>query len=776
MRGFLAALYKDLKLFLSGAGWLAVILPLLLLPALLAGVGDLTGVSFVRSFPIAVRDEDGTIMSRSLISQLRDIELFSEVTVLEEDETDGEALADGAAAVVTIPRDFFYDLYTMDDCPVDVTLNDSMGLESTLFETVFTSVMGIIRVNHAAGLGVYTFVYGEITPELARAMHAQSGNQLLRDALGRQRVFEAAEAGADLVGAMLRRVLTCVLGVTALFFALSAVKTLPEELDLGVLPRLRALGGGAAGFLFSKFLIAFILTLPVLALASVLSDGGFGWLVLLDGLLLMAAFGLLLAVAAWSGSARSAQRWGNLILLLSLALGGTLWPRTRFPGALAFLGKLTLPYYASLGLEARAAGMGMAESLPLLWPLLLMGVLGLGLAAVGLRRRRGRTAESDGAPAEDMPENAVSPAFGKRLAGLGTFKLWAVSGGTRGLAAVLIAALLCGAAAASVSGGGASALRLVVCDQDGTELSRALVERLMNAEGVELAELSEDAGRVAVLTGEREGLILIGEGYGRALTRGDDTPLYYESAAASLSAQGAREVVAGAAMAQRRRLEAASLAGEMMGRALTEEERARLDEEIQAAEDGLPALYHIAHSDGAAGLDPFAPGPMSFAALAALFTLLTAAAWCGSAESRGVERRMASLPRGRALSYVSDLMALTALGFFLMLAVLAPGGGLARAVAPAGLTSLCFAALARMLTRLTAAEGRIDALAPFLALLLCLLGGCFLDFSILSPTMAAATLVSPAGLAVRAAEGSLAAGLTLLAEGGAFALLGRPRA
>ena len=137
---------------------------------------------------------------------------------------------------------------------------------------------------------------------------------------------------------------------------------------------------------------------------------------------------------------------------------------------------------------------------------------------------------------------------------------------------------------------------------------------------------------------------------------------------------------------------------------------------------------------------------------------------------------MASLPRGRALSYVSDLTALTVLGFAVMLAVLIPGGGSWRAILPAAVTAVCFAALARTLTRFTAAEGRIDALAPFLALLICLVGGCFLDLSALSPTLSAMTLVSPAGLAVRAAEGSLAAHLALLAEGGALAILGRPRA
>ena len=45
MRAFLASFYKDLKLILSSAGVLAVLLPLLLLPALALGMGG----SFPRS-------------------------------------------------------------------------------------------------------------------------------------------------------------------------------------------------------------------------------------------------------------------------------------------------------------------------------------------------------------------------------------------------------------------------------------------------------------------------------------------------------------------------------------------------------------------------------------------------------------------------------------------------------------------------------------------------------------------------------------------------------
>ena len=128
MGGLSAAVYKDLKLFLRGGGLAALLLPLLLVPALRFGMGDLSVQAYVQPFPIAVRDLDNTIMSRSLISQMAQIQLFSRVDAVDESETDQQALDRGAAAVVTVPKDFFYRLYSMEDCPVDVALNGDMPL------------------------------------------------------------------------------------------------------------------------------------------------------------------------------------------------------------------------------------------------------------------------------------------------------------------------------------------------------------------------------------------------------------------------------------------------------------------------------------------------------------------------------------------------------------------------------------------------------------------------------------------------------------------------
>lgn len=782
MRGLRAALYKDFKLFFRGTGAAALVLPFLLLLALQAGMGDLSRQAYVQPFPIAAQDLDNTIMSRSLISQIREIQLFSQVVVLEEGEAADQALARGAAAVVTIPKDFFYDLYSMRDCPVDAVLNADMPLESTLFETIFSSVMDIIRADQSAGIGLYRFCYGELTDQLQSQLYAETSEHLLVDALSRQTVFDSQAQLADVQGAMERRLLACVLSMVALFFPLLAVKTLPEELSLGVLPRFRGIGGRIAGFVLSKLAVSLLLTLPTLALILLTFPTGHPAAVLvLSLILLLGAFGVLLGMSAWVGNASSVQRWGNLIILLSLVLGGTLWPRHLLPQPLPRLGMLTLPYYAVLGLEAIHHGLSWGQLLSLLWPVPALGAAGALLAVPGLRRlqRRERQRESRLPPSPRIPPAFHTPAPpSSRLVGLAIFKFRVMAGGRTGLAALLAVALLCGGAALSGSRGGAASLRLALVDEDESALSQELCADLSSRDGLSLTTCQTFAqGQRLVLLGEVEGLLVIGEGYQDALESSETLPLSYEQAAASLSAQGAREVIAGQVAVQRSRLRALEQAQTHLDRALTPEEQQELLDQIARVEAEMSPLFYTSFSRGAAPHALFYPGPTGFSCLAVLLTLLTAAAWSGGSDSRRVEHRMASLTWGRLLSYGSDCLALTALGAVTAAAILCPGG----ATAPWGLVgaagyAFTAAALSLAVTRFTALEGRIDALAPFLALILCLLGSCFLDLSQFSPTFARLSVLTPPGLAQMAESGSLLAFAALLGEGMLFLFLGRPRA
>ncbi|MCI8539044.1 MAG: ABC transporter permease [Oscillospiraceae bacterium] len=767
MSGWKGALYKELRLFFRGPGWAALLLPVLLLLALRAGMAE--PASYVQPFPIAVRDLDNTMMSRSLLSQMERITLFSQL-IPAEDASDSQLLEGGAAAVVTIPRDFFYALYTMEDCPVDVALNGDMPLEAALFQTVFRSVLGIVQAGQAVGLGVYQFCWGELTEAQAQAMYAETAQHLFQDALGRGQVFGRQAEELELRGALERRLAAVLLSVLVLFLACSAVKTLPEERDLGVLPRYRAAGGGLAPFLAAKFGAAVLLALPVVLL---LLPGMPALVPLVALALLFGAFGLMMALSFRAADAAVVQRRGSLLLLASLVLGGALWPLGD--GLLGSLGPLTLPYYGLLGLEALHRDVSPAGLLSLLWPVMVMGVAGTGLGCAGLFRAGERRARPLPMP-EIGPEGAPL-SFSRRLISLTFFQLRAMAGGVRGLLVLLCALLLCGGGAAAVQSSPPQALRVAVQDLDNTPLSRELIQRLSRQTGLALVFPGEAAGERMLLLGEAECRLTIEAGYGQALEAGGNLPLRLENASGALAAQGAREIVAGQATTQLSRLRAPGLAEVQLGRGLTRGERAELLAQIDLIEAEMPPLYRIETLSGAPLPDPFAPSPVSFATLAALLVVFTAASWSG-ADRKPVLRRMGALPRGRLLLQGSSWLALSGLGFLAVLAVLLPGGGVLPGGGLDGFVLLgaasygcCVAGLALALLRVTAMEGRVDGFAPFLALTLCLLGGCFLDLSQVSPTLAWISMLTPPGLVLRAAEGMVWADGALLGGGAALFLL-----
>ena len=160
LRSFAACVRKDICLFSSAAGIACLLLPFIAACLLAFGLNDaLAAENVIEPFPVAVIDRDETVMSRMLIGQLRRIELFSEVRCVSGSEFDSafrtaedaapivdfeEDMLAGCAAAVTIPKDYFYSVYYMDEGKVDAWLNGEMPLESELTADIIESVEEIM--------------------------------------------------------------------------------------------------------------------------------------------------------------------------------------------------------------------------------------------------------------------------------------------------------------------------------------------------------------------------------------------------------------------------------------------------------------------------------------------------------------------------------------------------------------------------------------------------------------------------------------------------------
>lgn len=770
MKGLKAVLWKDLRLFRSGAGLFSLVLPLALLCLLRLGMGDSLRQAYVQPFPIAVRDQDQTVMSRSLISQISQVDLFSQVITVE-GETDKELLKNGCAAVLTIPEGFFFDMYSMDNSLVEVSLNREMPLAASLLRSMFVSIMDIISADQAAGRAVFRFCYGDLDGQTTARMWEETSRQIILDALGRQQVFSQSEEASDLHGNLELRLLSCTLSLICLFFPLSAVKTLPQELSSGVLPRYLAAGGQVRAFFLSKFLSGLLLAFPSLLLILLIFPQERPHMVLLLALgLYLFGFSLLLCLSAWAGDAAGAQRWGNLLLLLSLVLGGALYPAQLLPGPARLIGMLTLPHWAIRGLSTLTVGAGAGQLLTALWPVWAMSALLLLLSIPGLRRTRGRVLAS---PAPEKATGVLTPVNGRvpPLLPLSLQKVKAMSGGLPGLVCLLLAVALCGSLAASAVREAPRTLRLGVVLPDSDPYASQLCERLSAQEGLEVLPVDGESGSSLLSSGRIEGLLTVAPGYTDALGKSGTLPLRYQSAVGTSSGQALREIIAGQASIQRAMLRGLADAEKRLERSLSHAERETLLAQMEAEETDAAPLYAVSGLDGMGTTESlFTPGQFSFALLAVMLTALTWCAWTGTPDARRVELRLASLPGGRALSYGSDALALLLVSTAAGVCALLLDGLVLPWCLPLLAYTFCVTGAALTLCRLGSAE-RMDVLAPFAALLTCLAGGCFGDLGSLSPALHALSLFTPQGLALRGG-GAL---LILTLAGSLLLLLGAPK-
>ena len=191
MNGFFAALKKDFSLFFRKGGLFSLLFPLLLLPLFLAFFQG--GSGQILSFPVSIIDEDETLMSKTLIRQMEEVELFSEVHKISREEISAE-LEKGSVGILRIPKDFFYTAYRFQGEPVELILNEKRPTEAAILESVFTSVMQIMEKEQETSLAVFHTAYGEtLSAKQEEVLYEKASERLLSAVLKRQLIFQDEE-------------------------------------------------------------------------------------------------------------------------------------------------------------------------------------------------------------------------------------------------------------------------------------------------------------------------------------------------------------------------------------------------------------------------------------------------------------------------------------------------------------------------------------------------------------------------------------------------------
>lgn len=793
-----ALLLKDLTLFLRGAGMVALLLPFLLLLFFVKEKESLLSDVTLKPFPIAIRDEDETYMSRTLIHMVGEVELFSKVDVVKE-ESDAELFAKGYAAVTTIPKDFFYEMYVSDKRPALLSLNEGMPLQATLYRAVFTSVMDVIRMEEAAHYGMYFFVYGKLNRQQKIDAYNETSENLFLDILGRQQVFDSDLLHSDAPSSDLRRLAAILLSVVTVLFLTGFLSSVPEERKKRILPRFVALGGNPFYFALSRYLLFLLFLTPILiavCLLAVQVERLFLFLCLLVPV--SAVFLAFSALGLYVPGARMMRRVGSVYLLFLLILSGTIWPLRGLPVWMSYLQRLTLPDQFRMILEMPTLTESGREMIPFLLVHFCLFLFGWMLPHFHRpkeeerKREKGRNTFQN--PAEvaenlqtergvnraEVAENAQTVVEENRPKGrtktlfrcclLTLSKLRLIAGRRREAGGMILVLLLCGALTAFLQKGEGREIHLLIWDEDQTQRSAELVERMTKVDGlrVSLKDRKEAEGerKRDLITGDAEGMLVIPGGYGRAIVTGKDARLHFESKASSFSNQGLREIIAGQNNILKAEARARLEAQKRLSHPLSEQENHDLNQWMKREESTFPPLYKIetekeTEPEGSFK-DPFAPDSFHFAVFGVMILLFAEAEVFASVDHRRVERRMRAYPQGVFMMRFSDLAALVLTGGGVLLCFLLPGRAVFQRFVPVLLFLIILASLALLLAYRSKNAGRSGAIAPYLALLLGLGGGCFTDVSAFSGLLGKVYPFLPSGALFGAVSGQQVGGGTAL--------------
>ena len=391
MSGLLACIQKDIRLLIGNGRrtFFMLFFMVLLILAIFFGMADVADRrTQVATFSIAFRDLDETIMSRILIDQIKEIEIFENIYLATNESDDILFHEYGVAAVMTLPRNFFYSLYDMRNYTIEVSLNGSMPLESSIFQSLIKSIMDIISENQQMTWVVHHLKYGDLDQGKRDQLYQQASLMIIQDALGRQGVFEASRTITDDFTNRALFLYSSILSMFLMFIPLCILKTLPEELRIGILPRYKVKGGSLVGFILSKGLAAFLICLPIwLLLTFTIFPFSPFFALILFIVCYLAAFVLFLLISLLVQEAARSQLVGNIVLLIFMLVGGGLYPLQLLPSSLQVFSQFTIPYYMIMSLTSLSLGFEFGRVMVMLFPIMAFIFLGLLLIVVVLKRK-----------------------------------------------------------------------------------------------------------------------------------------------------------------------------------------------------------------------------------------------------------------------------------------------------------------------------------------------------------------------------------------------------
>ncbi|WP_314908797.1 ABC transporter permease [Oribacterium asaccharolyticum] len=754
MNGFLAALKKDMCLFFRKGGLFSLLFPLLLLPLFLFFFRGSSGG--LQAFPVSVIDEDETLMSKTLIRQMEEVELFSEVHKISREDI-SEELEKGSVGVLRIPKDFFYTAYRFQGEPVELILNERRATESAILESVFTSIMKIMEKEQEMSLAVFHTAYGEkLSASEEEELYHRASERLLNSVLKRQLIFQNEEVGANVAFALVMRIASALLFLFLSFISLSMVSAVPEEEKKGIVSRFRQMGG--RGFYLSKFLLLFLLALPVLALSLLFLYRAFAlppelllFFSLYYNLSLISFYLFFWGIFSLVREERLAKNFSVCLIFLLLLFTGRLFSAGRLPFSLARFSPISIN---AVLLEGLRRGYSPARLMPFVLPLGLFLLLGM------LLRFMHSFMEKRSPLEKERVSEKRSPLGKQFLMHCLPFPVWRgyiLLGRTVGVLLFLLFCLCLGRYAEDKT---QEKIAVYLVNEDGGEWSQELIRDMKAEKSLEIRLIPEREKEEKLLYGDKEGVLTIRKGY--TGDREEKGKLLYESGSASLSEMGLREIVAAVVAGEKIERGANDYLSSLLGREIRADEQDLLTKNQKKYKRTSP-LYTVRKQNGATREELFSPRREAVYAFLLYFFLFSLASVAGEGEEKRVGARLQSIA-GASRRYLIGLFLVflgISLCFFFALRLDFSFNAMLSLLS----YTLFLFGFSRFLSVRVLGEGAETGLSLNLGLFFCLSGGAFMDFTALSGWIKYLPYLSPVGLFLKGTEGNLLASAILLVIG-----------
>ena len=754
MNGFLAALKKDMCLFFRKGGLFSLLFPLLLLPLFLFFFRGSSGG--LQAFPVSVIDEDETLMSKTLIRQMEEVELFSEVHKISREDI-SEELEKGSVGVLRIPKDFFYTAYRFQGEPVELILNERRATESAILESVFTSIMKIMEKEQEMSLAVFHTAYGEkLSASEEEELYHRASERLLNSVLKRQLIFQNEEVGANVAFALVMRIASALLFLFLSFISLSMVSAVPEEEKKGIVSRFRQMGG--RGFYLSKFLLLFLLALPVLALSLLFLYKAFAlspelllFFALYYNLSLLSFYLFFWGLFSFVREERLAKNFSVCLIFLLLLFTGRLFSAGRLPFSLARFSPISIN---ALLLEGLRRGYSPVRLMPFVLPLGLFLLLGILLRFMHSFMEKRSPLEKERVSEKRSP---LGKQFLMHCLPFSVWRGYILLGRTVGVLLFLLFCLCLGRYAEDKT---QEKIAVYLVNEDDGEWSRELIRDLDEEKSLEIRFIPEREKEEKLLYGDKEGVLTIRKGF--TGDREEKGKLLYESGSASLSEMGLREIVAAVVAGEKIERGANDYLSSLLGREIRGDEQDLLTKNQKNYKRTSP-LYTVRKQNGAMREELFSPRREAVYAFLLYFFLFSLASVAGEGEEKRVGARLQSIA-GASRRYL--------IGFFLVFLGISLCFFFALRLdfsfnAMLSLLSytLFLFGFSRFLSVRVLGEGAETGLSLNLGLFFCLSGGAFMDFAALSGWIKYLPYLSPVGLFLKGTEGDLLASAILLVIG-----------